>query len=55
MKYLMMQYYAINPVESGTRIVFDPRVPTNVENKPNHVDTNLVIQALAGDPVLVMW
>ena len=36
MKYLMMQYYDMNPVESGTRMAFDDtRVPTNVENKPN--------------------
>lgn len=36
MKPLMMQYYDMNPVERGTRIAFDdPRVPTNVESKPN--------------------
>jgi hypothetical protein len=36
MKPLMMQYYDTNPVERGTRIAFDdPRVPTNVESKPN--------------------
>lgn len=36
MKPLMMQYYDMNPVERGTRIAFDdPRVPTNVDSKPN--------------------